>query len=107
MSTVPGYVSADVMRPSHRRSVALLPPRTGPFGPARAGKGTPMRISVLTHMLHPIRSPYEGGLEMHTAMTVEHLVRRGHDVTVCPPRAPARAARAPACARRPPAGPAR
>ena len=41
-----------------------------------------MRISVLTHMLHPIRSPYEGGLEMHTAMTVEHLVRRGHDVTV-------------------------
>ena len=82
MSTVPGYVSADVMRSSHRRSVALLPPRTGPFGPARAGKGTPMRISVLTHMLHPIRSPYEGGLEMHTAMTVEHLVRRGHDVTV-------------------------
>ena len=41
-----------------------------------------MRISVLTHMLHPIRSPYEGRLEMHTAMTVEHLVRRGHDVTV-------------------------
>lgn len=41
-----------------------------------------MRISVLTHMLHPIRSPYEGGLEMHTAMTVEHLVRRGHEVTV-------------------------
>lgn len=41
-----------------------------------------MRISVLTHMLHPIRSPYAGGLEMHTAMTVEHLVRRGHEVTV-------------------------
>lgn len=40
-----------------------------------------MRISVLTHLLHPIRSPYEGGLEMHTAMTVEHLVRRGHEVT--------------------------
>lgn len=41
-----------------------------------------MRISVLTHLLHPIRSPYAGGLEMHTAMTVEHLVRRGHEVTV-------------------------
>lgn len=40
-----------------------------------------MRIAVLTHMLHPIRSPYAGGLEMHTAMTVEHLVRRGHQVT--------------------------
>ena len=78
MSTVPGYVSADVMRSSHRRSVALLPPRTGLFGPARAGKGTPMRISVLTHMLHPIRSPYEGGLEMHTAMTVEHLLSLIH-----------------------------
>ena len=81
-----------------------------------------MRISVLTHMLHPIRSPYEGGLEMHTAMTVEHLVRRGHDVTVyaregtrlpgdvvavLPAEGAARAARAPACARRQPAGPAR
>ncbi|WP_336705025.1 glycosyltransferase [Micrococcus terreus] len=41
-----------------------------------------MRIAVLTHMLHPIRSPFAGGLEMHTAMTVEHLVRRGHEVTV-------------------------
>lgn len=41
-----------------------------------------MRIAVLTHMLHPIRSPYAGGLEMHTALTVEHLVRRGHDVRV-------------------------
>lgn len=41
-----------------------------------------MRIAVLTHMLHAIRSPYAGGLEMHTAMTVEHLVRRGHDVEV-------------------------
>lgn len=41
-----------------------------------------MRLAVLTHPLHPIRSPYEGGLEMHTAMTVEHLVRRGHEVTV-------------------------
>lgn len=41
-----------------------------------------MRIDVLTHPLHPIRSPYEGGLEMHTAMTVEHLVEAGHQVRV-------------------------
>ena len=41
-----------------------------------------MRLAVVTHPLHPIRSPYEGGLEMHTAMTVEHLVRQGHEVTV-------------------------
>ncbi len=41
-----------------------------------------MRIAVLTHMLHPIRSPFAGGLEMHTAMTVDLLVRRGHEVTV-------------------------
>ena len=41
-----------------------------------------MRIAVLTHMLHPIRSPYAGGLEMHTALTVDHLARRGHQVRV-------------------------
>ena len=41
-----------------------------------------MRLAVVTHPLHPIRSPYEGGLEMHTAMTVEHLVRQGHEVSV-------------------------
>lgn len=41
-----------------------------------------MRIAVLTHMVHPVRSPYSGGLEMHTAMTVTRLVRAGHDVTV-------------------------
>ncbi|NUL49058.1 glycosyltransferase [Cellulosimicrobium funkei] len=41
-----------------------------------------MRIAVLAHMHHPIRSPYAGGLEMHTDLTVRRLVRLGHDVTV-------------------------
>lgn len=41
-----------------------------------------MRIALLAHMHHPIRSPFAGGLEAHTHLTAEHLVRRGHDVTV-------------------------
>ncbi|MFC0249439.1 glycosyltransferase [Citricoccus parietis] len=41
-----------------------------------------MRIAVLAHMHHAIRSPYLGGLEMHTDLLVDHLVRRGHQVTV-------------------------
>lgn len=41
-----------------------------------------MRIAVLAHMHYAIRHPYAGGLEMHTDLTVEHLVRLGHDVTV-------------------------
>ncbi|MGM7667022.1 glycosyltransferase [Microbacterium sp. A93] len=41
-----------------------------------------MRIAVLAHMHHPIRSPYAGGLEMHTNLTIERMVRLGHDVTV-------------------------
>lgn len=41
-----------------------------------------MRIAVLAHMHHPIRSPYAGGLEMHTDLTVQRMVRLGHEVTV-------------------------
>jgi glycosyltransferase involved in cell wall biosynthesis len=33
-------------------------------------------------MHYAIRHPYAGGLEMHTDLTVEHLVRLGHEVTV-------------------------
>jgi glycosyltransferase involved in cell wall biosynthesis len=41
-----------------------------------------VRIAVLAHMHHAIRPPYAGGLEMHTDLTVDHLVRLGHEVTV-------------------------
>ncbi|HRO28794.1 MULTISPECIES: glycosyltransferase [Micrococcaceae] len=41
-----------------------------------------MRIAVLAHMHYAIRPPYAGGLEMHTDLTVDHLVRLGHEVTV-------------------------
>jgi glycosyltransferase involved in cell wall biosynthesis len=41
-----------------------------------------VRIAVLAHMHYAIRHPYAGGLEMHTDLTVEHLVRLGHEVTV-------------------------
>lgn len=41
-----------------------------------------MRIAVLAHMHYAIRPPYAGGLEMHTDMTVQHLVQIGHEVTV-------------------------
>lgn len=38
----------------------------------------PLRIAVLAHLHHPIRSPYAGGMETHTAHLVEDLGRRGH-----------------------------
>ncbi len=41
-----------------------------------------MRIALLAHAHHPIVEPYAGGLEMHTALLTEELVRRGHDVTL-------------------------
>ena len=41
-----------------------------------------MRIAVLAHLHHPIADPYLGGTEMHTAVVVNELVRRGHDVTL-------------------------
>ena len=36
----------------------------------------------LAHLHHPISDPYLGGTEMHTAVVVNELVRRGHDVTL-------------------------
>lgn len=41
-----------------------------------------MRLAVLAHPRHPLRPPFDGGLEAHTALTVGHLARLGHDVTV-------------------------
>ena len=42
----------------------------------------PLRIAVLAHYRHPIAEPYQGGLEMHTALLVDELTERGHDVTL-------------------------
>ncbi|THH40375.1 glycosyltransferase [Neolewinella litorea] len=41
-----------------------------------------MKIAVIAHLKFPIREPFHGGLEMHTHALVEHLSRRGHDVTL-------------------------
>ncbi|HJX77075.1 glycosyltransferase [Glutamicibacter sp.] len=42
----------------------------------------PLRIAVLAHLHHPIRSPYAGGMEAHTAHLVSLLGSRGHEVTL-------------------------
>jgi glycosyltransferase involved in cell wall biosynthesis len=41
-----------------------------------------LNIAVLAHLHHPIASPYAGGLESHTALLVETLAGRGHQVTL-------------------------
>ncbi len=41
-----------------------------------------MRVALLAHLHHPIAEPFAGGMEMHTAMVADELVRRGHDVTL-------------------------
>lgn len=42
----------------------------------------PLRIAVLAHLHHPIRSPFAGGMEAHTAHLVTQLGSRGHEVTL-------------------------
>lgn len=41
-----------------------------------------MRIGILTHVKHPIREPFAGGLEAFTYDTTLALRQRGHDVTL-------------------------
>jgi glycosyltransferase involved in cell wall biosynthesis len=41
-----------------------------------------VRIALLAHLHHPIAEPFAGGMEMHTAMVADELVRRGHAVTL-------------------------
>lgn len=41
-----------------------------------------MRIALLAHCHHPIAEPFCGGLEMHTAVVADELVRRGHEVVL-------------------------
>lgn len=42
----------------------------------------PLRIAVLAHLHHPIRPPYAGGMEAHTAHLVKDLADRGHHITL-------------------------
>lgn len=39
-----------------------------------------MRIAIIAHANHPIIEPYEGGLEMITALMVDTLRNKGHEV---------------------------
>ena len=42
----------------------------------------PMRIAVISHIRHPIRAPFQGGLEAHSWHLTRALQARGHDVTL-------------------------
>lgn len=41
-----------------------------------------MRICLIASSRFPIREPFHGGLEAHTASLAQHLSQRGHEVTV-------------------------
>jgi glycosyltransferase involved in cell wall biosynthesis len=41
-----------------------------------------LKIGILTHIKHPIREPFAGGLEAFTYDITRHLRSRGHDVTL-------------------------
>lgn len=41
-----------------------------------------MRICLVASSRFPIREPFQGGLEAHTAMLADRLEQRGHDVSV-------------------------
>ena len=41
-----------------------------------------MRICLIASSRFPIREPFQGGLEAHTASLAQHLVARGHEVSV-------------------------
>lgn len=43
---------------------------------------SPLKIGILTHIKHPIREPFAGGLEAFTYDITRHLRRRGHQVTL-------------------------
>jgi glycosyltransferase involved in cell wall biosynthesis len=41
-----------------------------------------MRICLIASSRFPVREPFHGGMEAHTASLAEHLIRRGHTVRV-------------------------
>ncbi|RYJ05520.1 MAG: glycosyltransferase family 4 protein, partial [Actinomycetales bacterium] len=40
-----------------------------------------MRVCLVASSRFPIREPFQGGLEAHTAMLADRLLQRGHDVS--------------------------
>ncbi|MFT4439346.1 glycosyltransferase [Caballeronia sp. 15715] len=43
---------------------------------------SPLKIGILTHIKHPIREPFAGGLEAFTYDITRQFRRRGHEVTL-------------------------
>lgn len=41
-----------------------------------------MKIGIIAHDAHPLREPYQGGLEMITYLFIQSLIQYGHHVTV-------------------------
>lgn len=41
-----------------------------------------MRICLIASSRFPVSEPFHGGLEAHTSLLAEHLIRRGHQVSV-------------------------
>lgn len=39
-----------------------------------------MKIALLAHIRHPIAEPFKGGMEAHTSLLANQLIKRGHDV---------------------------
>ena len=46
------------------------------------GREIIIRIAVIAHLRHPIRSPFMGGMEAHCHLLVRALVLRGHEVVL-------------------------
>jgi glycosyltransferase involved in cell wall biosynthesis len=53
-----------------------------PDAPVVPPEGPRVKIALLAHLHHPVAEPFAGGMESHTAMVADELVRRGHDVTL-------------------------
>ncbi len=53
-----------------------------PLPKGRAAGRDPLRIAILSHLHHPIASPFLGGLEMHTSLMADEFASRGHEVTL-------------------------
>ena len=56
--------------------------RTRPAHPVRAELVAPLRIALVASARYPIREPFAGGLEAHTAQLASGLRALGHHVSV-------------------------
>jgi glycosyltransferase involved in cell wall biosynthesis len=69
---------APLTEPGQPQVPQLAPDRHGREPQRRA----PLRIGVVAHLRHPIRSPFMGGMEAHTHRLTQLLLARGHQVTL-------------------------